>query len=469
MKKLLIALVLGILLVLALSTLALADNGPHGGFTATTEKCAGCHRAHSAVGPTYLLVAADIESLCLSCHDGTGAYTNVVDGYYVDTPIATLAAPLGAQGNGGVVLFGGGFSFTRMAHTWNGKDGYDASSLNPLPSPVTSAHSVDGTAGTVWGAGDISAATTPTHGAPLGLECTSCHDPHGRAGRARTATGDITGFTANTQGGIPTGAPMPSYRLLRFTPEGSNGFQVTTGPTLTYWQAGNVDSTAGITLLDTAAYWYTPNTDEAFDPNVQFYRSRWDGTQWTPWTSYVAGIGDLAGRNYVYQRPAVATSNLNAVGNGTLTQLFTCKDGSGNLPPMPTGTPPTATYTTYACGAATGTAFNNNTVNPNGTGRATGRAKLGYWCATCHDRYLANSGSRDAVSGDGYYMYRHNAGNTTPCVDCHVAHGTSAVMTATNATYPGASLTTGSILMKLDERSICLKCHAKDVNFAFAP
>lgn len=469
MKKLLIALVLGVLLVLALSTLALADNGPHGGFTATTEKCAGCHRAHSAIGPTYLLVAADIESLCLSCHDGTGAYTNVVDGYYVDTPIATLAAPLGTQGDGGVVLFGGGFSFTRMAHTWNGKDGYDAASTNPLPSAVTSAHSVDGTAGTVWGAGDVSALTTPTHGAPLGLECTSCHDPHGRAGRGSSATS--TTFANSAQAGIPTGIPMPSYRLLRFTPEGSNGFQVTTAPTSTYWATGNSQSTAGITVRETANYWYTPNTDEASDPNVQFYRSRFDGTQWTPWSSYVAAVGDLAGRNYVYQRPAATTTtatvtNAAAPGGG----IFTCKDGSGNLPPLPTPNGTNWDWQTYACGTVTGTTFNNNTNGlTGGASRTAGRGQIGYWCATCHDRYLANSGSRDNVSGDGYYMYRHNSGNTTPCVDCHVAHGTSAVMTVTNATYPGASLTTGSILMKLDERSICLKCHGHDVNFAYTP
>ena len=40
-------------------------------------------------------------------------------------------------------------------------------------------------------------------------------------------------------------------------------------------------------------------------------------------------------------------------------------------------------------------------------------------------------------------------------------------MTSTNASYPTASRTTGSILMKTDERSVCLKCHGHSVNFDY--
>ncbi|HEY5975404.1 MAG TPA: hypothetical protein VIU41_11730, partial [Geobacteraceae bacterium] len=98
-----------------------------------------------------------------------------------------------------------------------------------------------------------------------------------------------------------------------------------------------------------------------------------------------------------------------------------------------------------------------------------GRAQLGYWCANCHDRYLAGSGSRTTDSGDTHYTFRHNSSNSTPCIDCHVAHGTTAVMTNTNTEFPSASLTTGSILMKTDERSICLKCHGHSVNFGYLP
>src|SRR5512139_3530393 len=83
MKKLMFALALGALLVLALVTTATADNGPHGGFTATTDACAGCHRVHSAQYGGNALLKTDPESLCMGCHDGSGAATNVEDGVYV--------------------------------------------------------------------------------------------------------------------------------------------------------------------------------------------------------------------------------------------------------------------------------------------------------------------------------------------------------------------------------------------------
>lgn len=454
MKKLMFALALGALLVLALATTAVADNGPHGGFTATTDACAGCHRAHSAKDPAGFLLIAPVESICLACHDGTGAYTNVVDGVY-QANVPGLLPPLGQQGQAGYGLFGGGFTNAAIAHTWNGKDGYDTASVAPSPSAVTSTHNHDGIAsGTTWGSGDINS----TAGG-LVLECTSCHDPHGNAGR-----------TGNT----PQGAPVPSYRLLRFTPNGSNGFE-TTGTSLTFWNAGNAASTAGITVVDTDKNnkWYTLNNDVTLDGSLLFYRSRWDGVAWTPWSSYIAGRGDYAGRNYVYQRPAAVVSPSGVIAAGT-TGLVTCKDAGGNLPPYPTGAPGSgATATIYPCGATPGTLFNNGKVSATGVSANAGRAQLGYWCGNCHDRYVSGTvgttSGRTTASGDNFYMYRHNSTNATPCIDCHVAHGTTSVMTNTNSEFPTASLTTGSILMKVDERSICLKCHGHSVNFGYVP
>lgn len=448
MKKLLFALALGALLVLALATTATADNGPHGGFTATTDACAGCHRAHSAKDPAGFLLIAPVEEICLACHDGQGAYTNVVDGIW-DT--STHVGSTVNQGQPGAGLFGGGFTNAAMAHTWNGKDGYDDASTFPVPAAVTSTHNHNGVdSGTTWGSGNING----TAGG-LVLECTSCHDPHGNAGRVD-----------NT----PQGKPTPSYRLLRFTPNGSNGFEATTGPTGGYWTVGNAASTAGITVVDTALTnkWYTVNNDIALDGTVAFYRSRWSDGQWTTWSSYVAGRGDYAGRNYVYQRPAAVVTADGVVAAGT-TSLVTCKDAAGNLPAYPSGGPGTgATFDGNPCGPVPGVLFNNGKVAANGTGANAGRAQLGYWCSTCHDRYLSGSGGRSTDSGDLHYTFRHSS-VSVPCIDCHVAHGTTSVMTQTNTDFPTASLTTGSILMKTDERSVCLKCHGHSVNFNYVP
>lgn len=62
----------------------LADGGPHqlavnNGTSGLSGDCAACHRAHTAKAADLLKV--DQSTLCLSCHNGTGATTDVVDGY----------------------------------------------------------------------------------------------------------------------------------------------------------------------------------------------------------------------------------------------------------------------------------------------------------------------------------------------------------------------------------------------------
>ena len=89
----------------------------------------------------------------------------------------------------------------------------------------------------------------------------------------------------------------------------------------------------------------------------------------------------------------------------------------------------------------------------------------------------------NASSGDLTYHYRHAAGDIRlsmdgtvaagagtsigrSCVACHTAHGSSAQMTAL---ANSASLAADSALLRMDNRSICLRCHAGDVNFTVAP
>ncbi len=475
MRKYLIALAFVLGLLLALATTALADNGPHGGAAfanGSTDACAGCHRIHSAKSNDgFLLVATDVYALCTSCHDGTGAYTNVVDGYYTKTAWNTVqhgTAPTYTQGTQDLGLFGGGFVNARMLHTYNGRNAYTAAAL-PTGSAVNDAHEVGQglftALGTTWGAGNVVSPTLNTGRVlAVSLECTDCHDPHGNAGRV---------------GAVNTGAPTPSYRLLRFNPNGSQGFEVT-GPSAAYFtKAGVTQSGAagGVFVADVTPKWYTPNTVAASDPTVQAYRTRWDGTQYSPWSAIVVGAGDYVGRSYMYQLPAVqgttaggyySTSGTPAMVSG----IFTCLSGvtSGTLPALPTaqysapgGTNPIVPGTSYfECGAATGTQFNNNTP----------RGNLGLWCSTCHDRYLA-TGARSTASGDSYYMYRHTSTGSIVCVDCHTAHGSSSAVYPANGTNYSAAATLNtahpSDMLKLDNRGICIRCHGTSVNFQFTP
>lgn len=153
------ALVGAFILVLALGGQVLADGGPHGSYTDTTDGCAACHRTHSASAPG-LLVNSN-TALCLTCHGpaATGAETNVSDGIYEGTA-------MGAQNAG---LNGGGFS-----HAVQNTDLGSA----PTSGATTSMHDVQGLPGysstaVMWGAG------TDGSGSTFDLYCTSCHDPHG--------------------------------------------------------------------------------------------------------------------------------------------------------------------------------------------------------------------------------------------------------------------------------------------------
>ena len=191
------------------ATPAQADNGPHVS-TATKEvttggavsiadagqgRCASCHRAHTAKAP-YLLNAASEESLCFSCHggSGTGATTDVQNGVgygaassttYPDG--TTLSVVRGDQVG---ALRGGGFEKAMLGTDSATKDIYynttrnSYSSTNQLippaaaPADTTSSHL--GGVNVMWGNGDFSA--TPNAGKVMSttkLECTSCHDPHG--------------------------------------------------------------------------------------------------------------------------------------------------------------------------------------------------------------------------------------------------------------------------------------------------
>ena len=110
MRRLALLLAGGALWILLAATPAFADGGPHvlvnnNGTAGLAGDCAACHRAHTAQAAD--LLKASEPGLCLTCHDGTGATTDVVDGVqYSPTGNASFqqSTVLGA-------LRGGGFSY----------------------------------------------------------------------------------------------------------------------------------------------------------------------------------------------------------------------------------------------------------------------------------------------------------------------------------------------------------------------
>ena len=101
---------------------------------------------------------------------------------------------------------------------------------------------------------------------------------------------------------------------------------------------------------------------------------------------------------------------------------------------------------------------------PNGIA-ATFDGQINAWCAQCHSRYLAVTGTPyNTDSGDAVFTYRHSNTSNKPCTTCHVAHGSNAQMTgpySTNEDYPNgiAAPATDSRLLKIDNRGTCQACH----------
>ncbi len=203
MRKTIIFLIVATTFVLMFSGIAIANNGPHlggavlpsvsGGFDQDTDACAGCHRAHTGLQAGLLNDGTSSYAFCVTCHNGIGANTDVVNGLFVGTVGAITGfggkPDSNLDGTAGMGLNGGGFV---TAVGYDGRTGRDpnAGGAGANISAITSRHNIDGldTVGapwTAWGGGttgydnDGSGAAPLTGGGKLTLKCTNCHDPHG--------------------------------------------------------------------------------------------------------------------------------------------------------------------------------------------------------------------------------------------------------------------------------------------------
>ena len=165
----------------------------HGPYSMTTDKCGICHRTHTAKAPNLLALGSknnnlgSQSTLCLSCHDGTGAEPNVVAQYGLVRPVNDPAK-----------------------RDYYSHDAVDASPVTQhTQSQLNEFGSVDGAA------------------APLNRhsECTDCHNPHkATVSATRDAThntdgwgvsGRLTGVSGVSVGNSPLADAAPtSYTFL---------------------------------------------------------------------------------------------------------------------------------------------------------------------------------------------------------------------------------------------------------------
>ncbi|HEY5151077.1 MAG TPA: cytochrome c3 family protein [Mycobacterium sp.] len=185
------------LLAFGFASPAFADNGPHQSTTnvMNVDRCAGCHRAHTA-SASYLLTQSE-SALCQTCHGAAagGSTLDVADGVAYGSTGGT--GPTGPAGQARIpgdqtgALRGGGFTKALLSSGPGGvvsralsSDGHGLVPALGATSggvSVTSTHNT-GVSGTAWGAGGYIGATGATGaGTAVTLQCGSCHDPHGGA------------------------------------------------------------------------------------------------------------------------------------------------------------------------------------------------------------------------------------------------------------------------------------------------
>ena len=226
---------------------ASADNGPHvAGAGVVADGCAACHRTHTAQAAKILKTA--MPGLCLTCHGstGTGAATDVVDG---------LGYATAARGGTTGALRGGGFSFALInSAAPTGQTTTFSSPAGVVPvlaagAATTSAHTVDGTLGTAWGNGAISA--TVNTGKSIALTCGSCHDPHGN-GNFRILKN------------VPTDSGVATINGVAITDEATKVYT-----TLNYWKVDDTTpTTAAKPYIANVSAWCTTCHTRYLAPSV---------------------------------------------------------------------------------------------------------------------------------------------------------------------------------------------------------
>jgi len=428
LRKHTILAVLTVALFFAMSSVAYANFGPHGGYSDDTDSCAACHRAHTSFSPiqrteyldgiptgnavgSALLVSSsqNMREFCTVCHgnDAPGASTNVIAGVFDSGP----SAPDGILANPGAgVLYETNSTFggTLNAGGFRYLGGNDPVTSMHSMSPESGSTILTGTTAPLWGFGS-SASTSRQYLSEF--SCTSCHDPHGstnyRLLKDSLPGGAVGGFNA-------AGQPDP------FVISSEEGF-----PQLG-WQRGEAGA------LQMAAY----------RPNYTAPQYRNTGLQGENISGWCAGCHQR------YDESGTAWNYQGYLGDGGTAGAFTNQVGAQAFHRHPVNRPVAN--------------FPNSSLSREPV--MDGLIPL--------ERTMADPAQTTTQSTWGY-------GDMIGCLTCHRAHGTSATMSgwaesslvhtsAAGATTWTVEITPGSggvnpnqssSLLRADNRGVCQRCH----------
>lgn len=446
MRKALIIVGLTIILSLALVGIASANAGPHGGYSNTTDGCAGCHRAHTAIGGP-LLVKTSIYALCTTCHgsSGSGANTDVLDGLFIER------GGYAGKGTSGAMLNGGGFLYL------GGTVPADPTDAVAPATETTSAHNVDGmpARGYVAGAGD-DGQTAPAWGGgtavglawdgawPAGsnvkLECTSCHNPHGST----------------------------NYRILNdytYSKSYAGGTYASWYGSRPYYGATEWQLEAGANQFQDFQVLSTPS-----DTGTSRY---------TNWATFGGATSKAIGGNYTV---------------GMNTFCASCHQRYNTATDSPHDTPnkfvPVAPYTVASYPEFGTDAYGYDAGDGNGSvaryRHRVGYSYGGYNMTLMPVRFaVTDNATVDRSTGAATFNYTGATdSNYVTCLTCHFAHGTTAAQSGyavkslgaggvwqdnpsqVGGVAKGVAPANDSALLFYDNRGVCQNCHKKtSVNF----
>ncbi|MBE0428793.1 MAG: hypothetical protein IBX61_02855 [Thermoleophilia bacterium] len=173
-KTVIVALIAVSIALLAFTGAAMAGTSPHGGYSATTNFCNGCHDVHDSAGDYVLTREPTVTEVCSTCHGVFGV--SMPDGgepgwTSIPPALAGTAATATTSQYGAYTLTGG----NRVSGHRLGIQPGDAANANPG----------DGIPGgsdilRVVGAGSAlyNNESVMAYQGTLGLNCASCHTPH---------------------------------------------------------------------------------------------------------------------------------------------------------------------------------------------------------------------------------------------------------------------------------------------------
>jgi len=476
LKKLAFLIVLVVAFAL-MGGVALAET-PHGPFDTNTAVCGACHRAHTSTAE-YLLATPRVTTLCIGCHDGTGADTDVINGVYVVGGTETGPsgtgynhADWGAQAS---PLLGGGFN-----QILAGVGASNTTSRHMQPTAIDVAKT---TFPIQWGVG-----TTGPGASKLFLDCVDCHMPH----------------------------RSPNYRMLRVKPTGYNGANLSvpevTGRIVSSVGAYNPVSMPGRRYTeDSGMFNYTITATQSI--------SKWCGTGCHDYYYRSAVRNDnghiVTGASPSMQTRTVETYTANTtsihVPDASLVPVGKRIRISGQWLNVTVSNTGTDILTVNPALTVSGTLFAGAVISIEGAGMEVYYdfngdqvadpgfmhaidVDLAYWprnlgtsatkqnlapnLGTSPNRRYANT---MPVADTGATPGAYDESDSLTCLTCHRAHGTDAPM-ASGAALPARQLggqgvasvnapsgatvaTNGSMLLRLENRAICQQCHEMPTGF----